>query len=280
MERRVYTPDSNIRHPWVMLREMFRDIRLGQDLAMRLTIRDIKAQYRQSILGLLWAFIIPIANTLVWIMLNASGIVSLDDTGLPYPVYVFSGTMIWSMFLESMQAPIQKITANKSMIAKVNFPREAIPMSAFYQSLFNTAIKVVILVVALAVLGYLGGFTLALVPFAAIGLVLAGTTLGLFLVPIAALYTDISKGIPLLMQFLMYTTPVIYAIPQDGIWRTLIENNPLTPLIVVTRNWLTGTPTDLLGPFLYVLLGTLVLLAIFLIVFRLAIPILVERMNA
>ena len=280
MEKRVYTPDSNIRHPWIMLGDMLRDIKKGQDLAMRLTIRDIKAQYRQSILGLLWAFIIPIANTLVWIMLNSSGIVSLADTGLPYPVYVFSGTMIWSMFLESMQAPIQKITTNKSMIAKVNFPREAIPMSAFYQSLFNTGIKIIILVVALAILGYLGGITLALVPLAAIGLVLIGTTIGLLLVPIAALYTDISKGLPLLMQFLMYTTPVIYAIPKEGTWKTLIENNPLTPMIVVTRDWLTGTPTEFLEPYLYVMLGTFILLAIVLIVFRLAIPILVERMNA
>jgi lipopolysaccharide transport system permease protein len=129
-------------------------------------------------------------------------------------------------------------------------------------------------------MGYLGGLTLALVPLAAIGLVLVGTTVGLFLVPIAALYTDISKGLPLLMQFLMYTTPVIYAIPKEGLAKTVIENNPLTPLIVVTRDWLTGTPTDFLMPFLYVMIGTFVVLCIVLVVFRLAIPILVERMNA
>ena len=280
MEKRVYTPDSNIRKPLRMLGAMFQDMRMGQDLAKRLTIRDIKAQYRQSLLGLLWAFIIPLANTLVWILLNSSGIVSLDNTDLPYPVYVFSGTMIWAILLESMQAPLQKVTTNKAMIAKVNFPREALPMSAFYQSLFNAAIKMSILILALGIMGYIGGLSLLFVPIAVVSIVLVGITVGLILVPVGALYTDISKGLPLLMQFLMYTTPVIYAMPSSGLSRTIIEWNPLTPLIMVTRDWLTGTPTEFLMPFIFVLGACLIILSFVMIAFRLAIPILVERMNA
>ncbi len=72
LEKRVYTPHSNLRRPWHMIGDIAKDIRRGQDLAMRLTIRDIKAMYRQSALGFLWAFIIPIANTVTWIFLNAT----------------------------------------------------------------------------------------------------------------------------------------------------------------------------------------------------------------
>lgn len=280
MEKRVYNAQSNVQSPLVMIKEMFRDLRGGQDLAIRLTIRDIKALYRQSFLGIIWAFIIPIANTVTWIMLNATGIVEMGDTGIPYPVYVFTGTMIWAMFLESMQAPIVKVSSNKSMIAKVNFPREALVLSAIYQSLFNASIKAIILIVALGALGYLGGIHVLLFPFALISLVIAGTAIGLLLTPIGTLYTDISKGLPLIMQFLMYTTPVIYAIPKEGWSAELIRNNPLTPLIMTARDWLTGQDSEFLIPFLWVTGASILLLLIVMIIFRVAIPILVERMNA
>lgn len=281
LEKHVYTSQSNLRKPWLMALEIIRDVRRGQDLAVRLTIRDIKAMYRQSFLGLLWAFIIPIATTLTWIFLNSSGIISLGEaTDLPYPVYVFTGTMIWAMFLESMQSPINKTTQNKAVIAKVNFPREAIVMSAVYQSLFNAGVKAIILIVALVFLGYSGTYTLLLFPLALLSLVLVGTTLGLLLTPIATLYTDISKGLPLVMQFLMYTTPVIYSIPKTGLTAKVINANPLTPLIMTARSWLTGSVGDYIPQFLTINAINLVLLMIMAIGFRVALPILIERMNA
>lgn len=281
LEKHVYSSESNLRKPWKIIGAIFRDIRMGQDLAIRLTIRDIKALYRQSILGLLWAFILPIATTLTWVFLNSSGIISLgESTDLPYPIYVFTGTMIWAMFLESMQAPITKTTKNKPILAKVNFPREAIVMSAIYESLFNAAIKAIILIVALAVLGYAGTYTLLLFPLALLSLVLVGTTIGLLLTPLATLYNDISKGLPLVMQFLMYTTPVIYAIPKEGLTAKLILANPLTPLIMTARSWLTGSVGNFIPQFLTINAINLVLLLLMAVVFRVALPILIERMNA
>lgn len=280
MEKRVYTPQSNIRKPLTMVREMAVDIRKGNDLAKRLTIRDIKALYRQSFLGILWAFILPLANTLVWVFLNGSGIVSMGETDIPYPIYVFSGTMIWAIFMESMQAPIEKTTQNKSIISKVNFPREALIVAGIYQGLFNAAVKAVILIAALAFMGYFGGWQLLLFPLGVLSLVFGGTAIGLMLTPLGMLYTDISKGIPLVMQFLMYTTPVVYAIPDEGLTADVIRNNPITPLIMVTRDWLTGMQTQFLEGFLWVNLFILGFLILMLVAYRLAMPILVERMNA
>ena len=59
----VYTPDSSLSHPLVMAREMFRDLFASRELAWRLAVRDIRAQYRQAFLGIFWAFILPLANT-------------------------------------------------------------------------------------------------------------------------------------------------------------------------------------------------------------------------
>jgi lipopolysaccharide transport system permease protein len=263
-----------------MIKEMIVDIRKGNDLAKRLTIRDIKALYRQSFLGILWAFILPLANTLVWVFLNNSGIVAMGETDIPYPIYVFSGTMIWAIFMESMQAPIEKTTQNKSILSKVNFPREALIVAGIYQGLFNAGIKSVILVVALAIMGYFGGWSLLLFPIGIISLVLGGTAIGLMLTPLGMLYTDISKAIPLVMQFLMYTTPVVYAVPKGGLSAQIVHHNPITPLIMTARDWLTGMTPDFIDGFIWMNLVIVVLLALVFVAYRLAMPILIERMNA
>ena len=263
-----------------MVQEIISDLRKGQDLASRLTIRDIKALYRQSFLGILWAFILHISNTLVWIFLNNTGIVSMGNTVIPYGVYVFSGTMIWAIFMESMQAPLDKTTLNKSILAKVNFPREAIIMASVYHGLFNAGIKVVILLLALLIMDFPLSWSVLLFPVGVLALVLAGTVIGLLLTPLGILYSDISKGIPLVMQFLMYTTPVVFAMPFEGIAAKIIHLNPLTPLLVTTRDWLTGIQPVFINGFIWVTAFMILFFLVFLIAYRLAMPILVERMNA
>ncbi len=86
-----------------------------------------------------------LANTAVWLFLNASGIVRMGETVLPYPVYVFTGTMLWAIFMEAASAPLQQTTAAKPMLAKINFPREALIVSGNYQTLFNAGIKIALI---------------------------------------------------------------------------------------------------------------------------------------
>jgi len=263
-----------------MLGAMFRDFADGRGLAWRLALRDIKAQYRQAYLGILWAFIMPLANTVVWVFLSSSGIISVSDTALPYPVYVFTGTMLWAIFMDALNAPLQQSNAAKGMLAKLNFPREALILSGIYQTLFNAGIKVVLLLAALLVMGINPGFGILLFPVALFSLVLVGTALGLMITPIGLLYTDVGRGIPLLMQFLMYLTPVVFPVPKAGWAATLITLNPLTPLIVTARDWLTGTSPQLLTYFLFVNLFAVLLLLVVWAVYRLAMPVLVERMSS
>lgn len=110
----AYTPDSRLQHPARMLREMLSDLWAGRELAWRLAVRDISAQYRQAFLGLLWAFILPLANTLTWIFLQGSGVVRMGETALPYAVYVFTGTMLWAIFMEALNAPLKQTESARS----------------------------------------------------------------------------------------------------------------------------------------------------------------------
>jgi len=276
----VYSPDSAISSPDKAVREMYADLRASTGLAWRLTIRDISAQYRQSYLGLLWAFILPLTNTLVWVFLSSSGIVAVSKTTVPYPVFVFVGTILWSVLVDAVNAPLQQSNSAKQMLAKLNFPREAIILSGIYTTLFNAGIRIVLLLAILPLLGVPWSATLLLFPLALFSIVLTGTAIGLTLTPLGLLYTDVTKGLPLLMQALMYSAPVVFPVPEEGWGRIVLTLNPLAPLIVTGRDWLTGSTGEYLLGFVVVTAFFGLLLFAAWAVFRLAMPILIERMSS
>lgn len=276
----VYSAESSLRNPAIFVRMMLRDLLASRELAWRLAVRDVSAQYRQTALGLIWAFILPLANTLVWLFLNASGVVNVRDTGLPYPVFVLTGTMLWAVFMEAASAPLQQTTAAKPMLAKINFPREALIISGIYQTLFNAAIKIAVLLPAIMLLGVFPGWSLLFLPLGVLALVLAGTALGLLLTPVGMLYSDIGKSFPLIMQFLMYLTPVVFPIPASRIAAGIFNINPLTPLVVVARDCLTGVALTQIAPFVAVNIAAATLLFLMWVIYRIAMPILIERMSA
>jgi lipopolysaccharide transport system permease protein len=228
----------------------------------------------------LWAFITPLTTALVWVFLNMSGTIKLTDTGIPYPVYAFSGTLLWSIISDSINAPIISTTAAKGILSKINFPKEALLVSGIYKLLFNSAIKIVLLLVFIGLFGVGYHASILLFPLALLGVILIGTTIGLFITPIGMLYNDIGKIITVGLSMLMYITPVVYVLPKAGIMKTLMEINPLTPLILTTRDLVVGFTPEYLTYYFWVLGISIPLFFIGLLFYRISIPILVERMSA
>jgi lipopolysaccharide transport system permease protein len=280
LQVRLYTPESPLAHPAKLWREMRQDLWAGRELAWRLAVRDISAQYRQSFLGVMWALIIPLANTAVWLFLTGSKVVQVAATPVPYPVFVFTGTLLWSILIDALNAPLQQVNANKALLAKINFPREALIVSGVLQTLFNGAIKLGILLLVLPFMGVHAGWGALLIPVGLLSLVLMGTAVGLLITPLGVLYGDMGRGIPLITQFLMYLSPVVFPLAATGWTATLMRLNPLTPLILNARSWFTGQPAQLLGEWALAVGGSALLLLMVWMVYRLAMPILIERMSA
>ena len=279
LETRVYQKESNLR-VGKLFKESLVDINKSRFLAFQLAKRDIQAQYRQSVLGIFWAFITPLATAFVWIFLNSSGTVRVTDTGIPYPVYAFAGTLLWSIISESINSPIQSTTGAKSILSKINFPKEALIMSGILKLLFNTSVKVLLLLIFIFAFGVGFHWSLLLFPLAIFGGVFFGTTVGLFITPLGMLYKDVGKMITFGLQFLMYATPVVYAIPKSGVMKTVMEWNPLTPIILTARDLAVGMPPIYLTYFLIVIACCVPLFFIALIFYRISIPVLVERISA
>lgn len=275
----MYTPASALRSPGGLVRDMVTDIRGAMELAWRLARRDITAQYRQSYLSYLWAFILPLANTVVWIMLNSTGVVRVADTSIPYPAYVFTGTMIWQLLVEAVQSPLQQVGGARSFLTKLRFPREALIISGILKQTFNLGIKLLIMVPAVMLLGVMPDWHLLLAPLALLVTMMTGIAIGLLISPIGILYTDVGRMVPLLAQFLMYVTPVVFAMPSEGLLAKVFQLNPATPLVLTCRAWLTGGETPMLMPFLAVMGSAAVLLFLGALLYRLALPILIERLS-
>ena len=280
MKTIVYTPDSSLANPFVMVKAMMADLWAGRELAWRLSVRDIRAQYRQSFLGIIWALILPLSNTLVWLFLNGSGIIAVQATSVPYPVYVFAGTMLWAIFMDSINAPMGQTQSSIGMLAKLNFPREALLLAGIYKTLFNAAIKIGLLLCVLPFFKVAWGTSLLLFPVGVLSLVLVGTAIVLFITPVGMLYTDVGRALPLFMQFMMYVTPVVFPMPSGGLVAKWFAINPITPLILTTRDWLTGASPEFLFSFLAVNAAAVLLLLASWIGYRLSLPILIERMSA
>jgi lipopolysaccharide transport system permease protein len=275
----TYSPESAVLDPKRLMREMYEELRDSRELAWALFSRDMKAQFRQSILGYAWLFFTPIATTLVWFFLNSSGVVKVADTGMPYPAFVMIGTLLWQAFLESLTKPITSLNQAKSMLVKLNFPRIAPVIAGIGQTTVTAAIRLVLLIPIFVFAGVEASWTIVFFPLAYLSMVLLGVAIGSFLTPIGMLYTDIARAIGLLGQFAMYATPVVYPVATSGFLGEVNRFNPVTYLIEVGRATLVGGSFQHL-PIVLIISGcAFVLLLIGWTIFHITVPRIIERMG-
>jgi lipopolysaccharide transport system permease protein len=259
---------------------LYQDLKSARELTWRLILRDIQTRYRQSLLGIFWAFITPLATVATFIVLNRTSIISAGKIDIPYPLFVLTGSILWESFTASINAPIQNVTANKALLAKINFPREALVLSGLGQSAFDTMIKLLFLILAMMFFKTPITMGMILFPFALLTLMLFGTMIGIIILPFGLLYNDFSNALQHFLRIWFFITPVAFAVPQDGAFAKIIQYNPVTPLIVFSRDLLTkGALTDF-PQFFTVAVITAIGLFFGWILYRVSMPILVERMHA
>ncbi len=276
----TYTPESRLRHPLLLVKEMWCDLIASKELAWRLVVRDISAQYRQTALGYFWAVFPPLVTTLVLILLRSSTVMEVEGIGIPYPAYVMMGTIFYQLFVDALNAPLKVVTESKAILTKINLPREAFVLSGMVQVLFSFSIKLVLLVGAFVYYGVSIQWTALLVPLPLLGLLLLGTTLGVLLIPIGLLYKDIQSALLVATSGLLFLTPVAYPPNTEGMLGTIMRANPITPLLMGAKDLVTsGIPSNL-TPLLIVFGLTVVFLLLGWVVYRLALPIIIERIGA
>jgi lipopolysaccharide transport system permease protein len=278
---RVYKPISENAGFFIYLFQILKDLPVANALGYRLAMRNIKAKYRQSILGLFWAVLPPVATSVIWIFLNSAKIVKMQSPDLPYPVFVFCGTIIWQVFASSVLGILQSVSQNQSLLVKINFTRESVFISAFYEILFNAIITFVIVTIFIISFGMVPDWKIILYFPVLLVLIFAGMTFGLFLLPISILYKDIQMGLPVVLQILMYLSPVVYVSGDMLGLGAITEYNPLTFLINILRGSLTGGSIENYWlAFGIIASAVSVLMLIGMVIQKVTLEILVERMGS
>lgn len=276
----VHTPESLIKHPIKLLKQMWQDLLASRELTWQLMVRDIRAQYRQSFLGIAWAFLPPIITAAGFTLANKANVINIQVTDIPYPAYVMFSMALWQTFVEALNGPIQAVTLAKPMLARVNFPREAIILAKLGEVFFNFAIKLILIVAVFIWFRVSVSWTVILAPVALIHLIMLGTLIGTLLSPLGALYQDVSKGLTMVTGFWLFLTPVVFPIPKEGLFGLLVRLNPVTPLLVTTREL--ATTGIISEPFGFWVVSILTIIGVLLawIAFRLAMPYVIERVSS
>ena len=276
----VYTPDSSLRRPGVLLSEMFRDLLASRELAWRLFLRDVQAMYRKSLLGYTWILLTPVVMTLFFVFLHSRNILNVKTPGIPYPAYVLVGMLLWESFASALGAPLARVRTASSLLTKLRFPREALILTSFYQIVFNLCIKLLLVVAVFVWFKITVGPSVLLFPLAVLALIALGLSLGVLLVPFGQLYQDVGKGLGIVTRIWFFATPVIYAPMTSWPFSLINKCNPVSPLLITARELLTGEPLTQLPAFLVITLATLVLGLAGWILFRISMPHLIARMSA
>lgn len=273
----VYSSESGLKNPFRLLASMLFDIRNSYGLAWRLFIRNFRAMYRQSFLGLVWAFIPPVLTAMVWVFLSGQRIINVEDPGIPYPAFVLTSVLLWSVFAQALQAPLISMVEGKSIMVKINFPKEALILAGFFNVMFDFFIKLILIIVVLIFFQVTPAATVFLAVLGVFALVVLGMSIGILLLPIGMLYTDIQRIIMAIVPFWMLLTPVVYPAPSVGVATLLNNFNPVSPLLTATRDWMFYGSSAQVVPFLWIAGVALIMLFLGLVIIRLALPIIIER---
>jgi len=257
---------------------MFRDLFASRQLAYTLMSRDIKAQYRQSILGIIWAFIPAIVTAATFTLASQSKLINLGTTAIPYPAYIIFSTTLWQTFSEALMGPMSGVNAAKDILAKINFPRESLILARLGEVLFNFGIKLILIIAVFIWYRLPINAMVIFAPFAVLNLILFGTGIGMLLAPLNALYTDISRGVGVILGFGLFLTPVVFPMPKgNGIFANIVQSNPVTHLLVGVRELtLNGTLLNN-SAYLLITIFTIVLLFLGWLFYRLSMPFIIER---
>jgi lipopolysaccharide transport system permease protein len=226
----------------------FRELWQSRELFYFFTWRDIKVKYKQTVLGFLWAILQPLLMMLIFSLVFGR-VLNVDTKGLPYPIYVFSGLLMWNIFSSGLSGASASIVTNSSIIKKIYFPRLVIPISSILVALFDFFMAFILYIPILIYYGQpLSLSALWIWPLAVVAAVAATLGLGCWLAALNVKYKDFRYVIPFLIQVLLFTSPVIYPIStvKYPLLQYIMALSPIYGPIELFRMPLTSAPHDTL----------------------------------
>lgn len=229
-----------------------------RELIAALAWKNIAVRYKQAYLGIAWAVIRPLTLMLIFSLLRA--IVGFDAGTVPYAVLTYAALLPWMLFQEAATEGVTSVVGNRHLIRKIYFPREVFPLTAVVTKLVEFGINYAILLAMMAYYGIFPSAQIVWVPLLVLYAILISLSIAFVGAAINVYYRDVGAALPLLLNVLMYASPIIYplSLVQEklldrqaaGDWSSslylLYTANPLAGLIdSFQRVMLKAQPPDL-----------------------------------
>jgi lipopolysaccharide transport system permease protein len=211
----------------------WRELWQYRELLFTFMWRDIRARYKQTYLGPLWAILKPVVSMvlLAAVFGGLAGFTS-GQPNVPYPLFLYAGLLVWSYFLSALPGAAAALLNNANIIGKIYFPRLYAPIAQVTAPLIDFLIAFFVLIGLFAYYGRWPSWHIVFLPVFILLAVLAALGFGIWLCGISVRYRDIAFTIPFVLQLWFYITPVLYPVgrlPEP--YRKLIAINPMTAVV-------------------------------------------------
>ena len=231
-----------------------------RELGVTLALRDLQLRYRQTLLGIAWAVLQPLAAMVAftWIFGHVAGIPS-DD--LPYAVFVLAGVVPWFFISTAVTAAAESLVEHSDLVTRVWFPRLVAPIAAVLAGTIDLLIGLLLLASVMAAYEVAPPLQILTLPLWLLGAVVVAVAAGFWLAAANVLYRDVRYALTFMLQLWLFVSPVVFPTSLvDEPWRYLFSLNPAVGVIDGLRWAVLGAAAP--GPELAVSFASLSLLLV------------------
>jgi homopolymeric O-antigen transport system permease protein len=209
-----------------------RELRAYHELMFFLIWRDVKVKYKQTVLGVAWAIIVPFTQMVVFTLVFHGALHVKPEYHVPYPLFVFTAMLPWTYFTSCLSASSGSIVGNQNLITKVFFPRLIIPLAAVVAPVIDFLLALIVLVGMFLWYGRTPHWHLVVIP-AFLGMaLLTAFGVGLWLSALNVRYRDVPFVVPFLTTTWFFVTPIVYGVTAlKPSTQGLIALNPMAGVI-------------------------------------------------
>jgi lipopolysaccharide transport system permease protein len=202
-----------------------------REVAWLLALRAIKARYKQTVLGLAWVILAPLGSATAYTLIFGK-LAGLPSDGLPYPVFVFAGVVIWGYFASAVGQAAASLVGERELVTKIYFPRVLGPAAVLIPPLVDFAVAAAVLLCLIAAYGVAIGPAILLAPMWLLLAVALAFGVGLAMAALNVSFRDIGYLLGYVMQLWFLTSPVVFPSSEvHGAFRTALALNPMTGVL-------------------------------------------------
>lgn len=251
-----------IRPKYGLLDINWQELKEYRELLYFLALREIQVRYKQTIMGASWALMQPFFSMLIFTLIFGK-LAQMPSDGIPYPLFSYSGLLLWTYFSNSLSNSSNSLVGSGSLLSKVYIPRIFIPTAPCISCLVDYGIAMIILVLMMVYYRFSPGFEIVLLPIIMLITFMLASGMGYWLSAICVKYRDVKFILPFFIQMLLFVSPVIYPTSiVDKNLQWLLYINPMTGLINAHRACLLGnSPVDFFGLSISALLAIAIFLS-------------------